>query len=128
MIKVQDAIKVVLKLMNSIGFKERNIYKKTYFSRKSQKMQFCDTIKLILSLPKASLAMELRHFVKNYLDGVESIAPQSVFEARFKLKPEAFIELNEAVIKSYYENEYKTIEGYRVIAVDGSAFQVPNNA
>lgn len=128
MMKVQDAIKIVLKLMNSIDFKESNIYKKTYFSRKSQKLQFCDAIKLILSLPKASLAMELRYFVKNFLNGVESIAPQSVFEARFKLKPEAFIELNEAVIKSYYENEYKTIEGYRVIAVDGSAFQVPNNA
>ncbi len=49
--------------------------------------------------------------------------------ARHKLKYTAFIELNqEAVVKTIYEDgDYQTWQGHRVLAVDGSKIQLPDN-
>lgn len=56
-----------------------------------------------------------------------SYTKQSYSEARMKMKHEAYIELNEDLVKEYYsENDYKKYKGYRLIAIDGSRIGLPN--
>ena len=44
-----------------------------------------------------------------------------------KMKHEAYIELNEDLIREYYsKDDYKKYKGYRLIAIDGSRIALPN--
>ncbi len=44
-----------------------------------------------------------------------------------KMKHSAYIELNEELVKRYYEDrDYKQYKGYRLLAIDGSRIQLPN--
>ena len=42
-----------------------------------------------------------------------------------KLKHEAFIVLNDAAVEEYYDTNYKTYKGYRLLAADGSMIELP---
>ena len=59
---------------------------------------------------------------------VTTYTKQSFSEARQKIKPEVFIYLNEYLTRMYYEDKiFKSYKGYRLLAVDGSKIQLPNN-
>lgn len=51
---------------------------------------------------------------------------QAFSEARQKIKPLAFTILNDNFIKTYYKENYKTIKGYLLLAIDGSDIEIPN--
>jgi len=51
---------------------------------------------------------------------------QAFSEARQKIKPLAFTMLNDTFVKTYYEEDYETIKGYLLLAIDGSDIEIPN--
>jgi Transposase DDE domain len=60
--------------------------------------------------------------------GVDSVTASAFSQARYKLKHEAFIELNrKAVVETLYsDGNYRTFWGFRVLGVDGSKIVLPN--
>jgi len=53
---------------------------------------------------------------------------QTFSAARKKLCPEIFVELNQSLLQEFYtDNEFKTLFGRRVIAVDDSTLQLPSS-
>jgi hypothetical protein len=83
-----------------------------------------------INIATKSLAVELTRFFHR-IEGNEeerSFSKQSYSEARMKLKHSAYIELNDDVVKDYYaDDDYKKYKGYRLLAIDGSRIQLPNN-
>jgi hypothetical protein len=52
---------------------------------------------------------------------------QSFSEARQKLSSEAFTFLNDELVHAFYEDgDYKTYQGFRLLAIDGSVMELPN--
>lgn len=76
-----------------------------------------------------SLSIELTRFFHriNYNKEEKSFSKQSYSEARMKMKHEAYIELNNDLVREYYTyNDHKKYKEYRLIAIDGSRIQLPN--
>ncbi|WP_295587892.1 hypothetical protein [uncultured Lamprocystis sp.] len=62
--------------------------------------------------------------------GEAPVTGSAFSQARYKLKHTAFIELNEAAVVStmYADRHYRTLWGFRVLAVDGSKILLPDTA
>lgn len=74
-----------------------------------------------------SLSVAFRRFCTDFGQGLEAIREQSVSEARNKLNWEAFRWLFLEVVHLLYSFEdYKTWNGYRLLAVDGTKLSLPN--
>lgn len=85
----------------------------------------------LISTIQSSLQRELDRFFKNYNGKKvsERFVSQSAFsQARLKIKPEAFKELSDESINYFYSNyPFKTWNGFRLIAIDGSEVLLPKN-
>ena len=105
--------------------KPQDFTRKRSFSFKSLSL-------FIISSLQSSIQRELDRFFKSYNDKdvPERFVTQSAFsQARYKIKPEAFIELNNDIVQHFYsEYTYKTWKGHRLIAIDGSEIKLPKNA
>ena len=76
---------------------------------------------------KKTLQVSLDEFCN--MTDLLSVTKQAFSKARQKLSPSTFILLNRKLIEEFYtDNEYLTWEGYRLIAVDGSDLQLPQNS
>ena len=108
-------------------FKCANRVKPEYFSRDG-KMGFKETMLFMLNMIKKSLQHELNNFFETVLKKGDSISKQAYSEARKKIEPKAFIELNDRINKVVYEefNEYELWNGYRLSAIDGTVLDLPN--
>ena len=57
-----------------------------------------------------------------------SITAGAFTRARKKLKHTAYVELNEDILEIYYkDNDIKRLQGYRILAIDGSKITLPKN-
>ena len=78
---------------------------------------------------KSSIQDELDHFFKaiNHSEVCERIVTKSAFsQARKNLDPLAFIELNNHLVRTFYNTfPARTWQGFTLLAVDGSTIQVP---
>lgn len=78
-----------------------------------------------------SLQRELNSFYQKLLNegfSIQYIVKSSFTKARAKLKHTAFIELNKVCLEPFYEEApYRTWQGYRMVAVDGSTAVLPNS-
>ncbi len=115
---------------NLIGdylFKCANRTKETHFTRK-RTMGFKETMMFMLNMIKKSLQVELINFFEIILNKEESITKQAYSEARQKILPKAFIELNDKINEVVYKDEfnYELWNGYRLSAIDGSVVQLPD--
>lgn len=129
--KLKKAYLIILertnKKIDDFLFKCSNRFKPQYFSRRS-KMGFKETMLFILNIGKKSIQLELNNFFKKALKRDDSITKQAYLESRLKIDPKAFIELNEELTDSIY-NECDDLElwdGYRLSAIDGSVFEIPD--
>lgn len=105
----------------------RNRKKPQYFSR-NRKMGFKLTLLFMMNMVKRTLQVELNKFYEEMLNRTELISKQAYSEARNKIKPEAFIELNDKVIYGLY-TEVEDLElwrGYRLSAIDATILEIPN--
>jgi len=103
--------------------------KASYFTRKSAKLTFDKLVMFLLSLPRKSAQAAINRFIKE-MEYDFTMQKQSLFEAREKLSHRIFIDLNNDHFQNgyAYSDNFKTYRGFRVIAVDGSVFEVPSGA
>ena len=93
------------------------------FTRK-RKISFKDIILFQLGTLKKTLALEIHDFIEKA--DKEEFSKQAYSEARQKVEPEAFKELNEDIVEGTYEGEHKTYEGYVLLGIDGATEILPN--
>ncbi len=98
---------------------------------RNRKLHFSHLIILLVQGLKRSLQRELNSFYQKLQksDFLEQHVTKGAFSrARAKLKPEAFVELNEAGINNFYLNApYQQWRGFRLLACDGSTAVLPNH-
>jgi hypothetical protein len=79
----------------------------------------------------SSLQRELNSFFSKVLGkdySIQKVTKGALTQARAKLKPEAFLELNQTGCKIFYEGApYRIWKTHRVLAIDGSAVTVPTH-
>ena len=99
---------------------------------RNRKINFIHLIVLITQGLSRSIQRELNSFYQKIQGSDFSIlhVTKSAFsQARAKLKPEAFAELNRVGIKSFYRDApYKTWRGFRLLAIDGSTAVLPKHS
>jgi hypothetical protein len=128
-----NAVSFIKKIINSKEFMQKHRVKLTFFTRSSIKLSFTVLICLILSLSKKAAQLKLDLFFKDYNEYNNtnlSVVASSFFEARLKIKPEAFEDLNRDLIDWYYTNNntLKKFDKFNVFATDGSYFEIPADA
>lgn len=80
----------------------------------------------------SSLQRELNVFfskIQGTAYNIQSVTKGALTQARAKLRPEAFLELNQTGIKTFYEGApYRIWKGHRVLAIDGSTINLPTHS
>jgi len=93
-------------------------------------LTFRITILFLINILKSSIQSELDEFfgrIEKSDTKVNKVTNNGFSQARAKLKYTAFVELDSLQIDYFYENtDFKTWNGYRLIAVDGSTLVVPS--
>ena len=122
-------IKSLKERLTSEEFMVRHRRSQKDFMRK-RCLPFMIVVLFLLNMVKRSLQDELDEFFK-LLSGSEiasRIVSKSAFcQARKKLRYEAFIELNEVQVDYFYQQgEVEKWHGLRLVAVDGSTAELPN--
>jgi hypothetical protein len=98
-------------------------------SKNSKGLTFANLLKMQIYGLDYSYATELNDFFNRdmALSPEQVAAPSSLCEARSKIKHEAFIDLNNTLVNTYYQNAtIQYWQGFRVIAVDGTTVHVPD--
>ena len=113
--------------LNEYTFMCSNRIKPEYFSRNG-KMNFKESMLFMLNLVKKTMQVELNDFCETVLQKTYSVSKQAYSEARQKIDPKAFIELNDRINEVIYKEckEFKLWNGYRVSAIDGSVLEIPD--
>lgn len=98
---------------------------------RNRKLNFKTLITFISKGVKSSLQRELDTFYKEVNGSdftIREVTKGGFTQARAKLKHEAFIELNDNAINTFYsEAPYLVWNGMRLLAVDGSRLVLPNH-
>lgn len=106
-----------------------NKYKmrKEDFTRK-RKIEYEDIIHFTLNKRGLSLNMEIHKFEKE-TGKLKKISKSGLCQQRKKIAPGLFKELNAGYIYNSYDNkdDYQTIKGYIVMAIDGMKIEVPDS-
>lgn len=112
----------------SKDFLSRHRKTPTAFTRNRQ-IPFHTLIFFLMQLNKGSCQDELDNYFKtlNHLEVADRFVTKSAFtQARKQLKHEAFIELNDSAVSSYYSGFHAVKwHGLRLFAVDGSTGRLP---
>ena len=91
------------------------------------KMNFLKTFMLILHGTKKGLQASVNAFLSEMNMDMQSYSKQAFSQGRQKIRPEAFLELFEEVVEDFYENSnFNTFRGFRVSAIDGIVYNLPN--
>lgn len=107
-------------------FKEGARMREEDFTR-NRKVNFPETVLFILSGTKKSLQSAVYTFFKEMKIQEESYSKQAFSKGRQRIKPEAFRELFDTVTAEFYVNaEVKKYRGFRVSAIDGTKYNLPN--
>lgn len=113
-------------IINSKEIIEKARIKKENFTR-NRKVTVKDLVCYQLNKKGLSSKMELEKFVEEY--NIKDISTPGMLKQRQKLNAEVFKYLNDESMKLFYNNhkdEVKTYNGYLVMAIDGSDFEIPN--
>jgi hypothetical protein len=120
----------ISKIINSLKLRNESRLNEKAFTR-NRKVGFVTLMLMIMNMVKKSTQLEIDDFFKQFSpEGISNITytKQSFSEARQKLSPNAFIVLNDAFVEKFYDDgDFKTYKGYRLLAIDGSSIEVPNN-
>jgi hypothetical protein len=125
-----NLIKLLNKIISSNQFINQHRLSPEAFTR-NRSLPFKTVILFLINLIKSSIQNELDKFFKTVTNSElpQRVVTSSAFsQARKKLSHKAFIELNQAQVKYFYENiDYKKWEGFRLLAIDGSTLMLPKN-
>src|SRR3990167_7928360 len=121
-------IKSIKVLIYSNDFMERNRTSEKYFTRK-RKLPFVPLVIFMVNIIKQTIQKELTRFIKMFGDRKSNITKSAFSQSRIKLKPEAFIELNNRLVEEFYtDNIIKKWNGFRLFAIDGSKLILPTHS
>lgn len=123
-----NLVEFLKKIILSEEFLARHRHSDKNFLR-NRLLPFSTLVFFLLNLIKGSLQDELDYFFKalgNLDIAVRKVTKSAFCKARKRLKYQAFIELNEALIGFFYKHfPYRTWHGFRLLASDGSTIKVP---
>lgn len=98
---------------------------------RERKLKFVYLVVVIMQGIQRSIQRELNSFYQKVKGGdfaIQEVTKSAFSHARKKLKWEAFQYLNKVSIESFYkEAPYKTWNGFRLLAIDGSTLQLPTH-
>ncbi|MFT6357576.1 MAG: hypothetical protein ACJAYJ_001791 [Saprospiraceae bacterium] len=125
MIKSNKVFTEVISQINSENFLVENRVNERDFTR-NRKLNFPTLVIAFINRLTKSLTVELNKFFLQFKDG-QMVSKQAFSTARYKLKPEAFIELNETFVKSYYQDNTHSLyaDKYLLLGIDGSNYELP---
>ena len=100
-----------------------------HFTR-TRSLPFPTVILFLINFLKRSLQPELDSFfqaAQNVSAPVREVTKAAFSQARLKLKPSAFTELNHKLIL-FFEDHFspRTWHGFRLLAIDGTTLRLPN--
>src|SRR3989338_302801 len=108
-------IERIKNMLRSPTFMEKNRSSGKDFTRK-RKLPFVSLVCFMLSGIKQSIQKGLTDFIQEHTT-YKSMTKSAFCQQRVKLKPEAFVELNQVLIDDFYtDNEYFTHYGKRVLS------------
>lgn len=82
----------------------------------------------LLHLSKKSMAIKMADFMDDFSSvGFPNISKRALSKAQQGISPEAFAELHRISVQTFYEkcDDLHTWNGYLVLAIDGTSFQLP---
>ncbi|WP_258112653.1 IS4 family transposase [Alicyclobacillus sp. SP_1] len=113
------------------GFRNNARKSEKDFTRE-RKVGFVPLVLLIFNMVRKSSQLEIDEFRERFMPEsalATSYTKQSFSKARQKIRPEAFVTLNDVYIRTFYaDHDYKTHKGFRMFAMDGCVLEVPNTA
>jgi len=122
--KSKKFINYIRNQIYSKQFLESNRKSDKDFTRK-RKLTFPKIILFMLNSIKKSLQKELTEFFLNF-SNEKNITNSAYSQSRMKLNHNAFIELNDGIVKEFYtDNIFDLWNGFRLLAIDGSRLQLP---
>jgi hypothetical protein len=127
--KTELIIRHLKSIIFSEEFKNKFRLKESYFTR-NRKVGFVYLILMILNLIRKSTQLEIDDFLKRFIYGnmFFTYTKQAFSEARQKISANAFKYLNQEFVKKFYENgKYKKYKKFRLLAIDGTFLEIPNN-
>ncbi len=129
---VEGLFKYILKNIDNEIFIDRNKSSKYDFIRQ-RKLSFKDLVISLLCFTRPGIQTELDRFFKtisNNSERIQSLSKSAFSQARKKLRPDCFIELNNSILSYFNENAPtpKTWKEKRVVAIDGSSLDLPNHS
>lgn len=126
--KSETILRKIREVIISDEFKNNTKQSASDFIR-NRKVNFADIILIILNTLRKTTQLEIDCFLQKYLPSkTTGYTKQSFSEARHKILPEAFVLLNQLLIELFYsDGKFKKFKNYRVLGIDGSKMQLPNN-
>lgn len=113
-------------MLYSVAYMESAKARPSAFTRR-RKMSFVQYILFILQKTGRSLQAGLNTFFVSMGEEAGSYSRQAFSQGRLRIRPEAILELFTFGVKEFYAGvEYRTFEGYRVLAIDGTKLNLPN--
>lgn len=121
-------IEKIKKKLYSYKFMENNRISDKDFTRK-RKLPFVSLVLFMINIIKQTLQKELTRFMEMIYNKKVNISKSAFSQSRVKLKPEAFIELNNTLVEEFYtDNIYERWKGFRLIAIDGTKISLPTSS
>ena len=110
-------------------------FQKTYRQKptdfvRDRVLSFSKVVVGLIHLMNRSIAVELAKLL-GHLHGMAAplCSKQAFSQQRQKLKPEAFVALNEQLIAAFYaDGNFEKFHGFRLLAMDGSTLELPESA
>ena len=128
-VKIIEVLKSFLnKVIEDPEVKTLFTVKPSDFTR-DRKLPLSKIIGMLINLPKRSLSIELQSFFESLEQANFSCTKGAFSLQRTKLKPIFFKIWNDFLVKSFYSfynNDVKRWEGFRLLAVDGSNISMLN--
>jgi len=113
-------------LLKSDEYLDRARLKKQSFTR-NRKMNFYHTTCFLIKNTKTSLQLALNEYIKEVKNEQETISKQAFSKQRQNIRPEAILELFDTFTHPIYDcNDISLHKGFRVSAIDGIVFELPN--
>jgi len=124
--KAQRIFQKIANRLKAPEFRTAHSQRPEDFSRQ-RKVGFMEVIAILLNRLDRTSEVEVQRFCDRHLPKVDRYTKQAFSQARYKLNPEAFTDLNHVLIQHFYaDREYRTVEGWLPVAIDGSILEIPN--
>lgn len=125
--KLVNVVNKVIELAKSDTFKEDYRMSKKDFTR-NRKLSFFDNIMLIMQCSKCSIQSGINMYLHSRNEYDMEYSKQAFSKGRHRIKPEAFKVLMETAAQGFYDdNNFDTFDGYLLLSIDGSDYNLPNS-